>query len=724
MRYSQKVLQNESKKTSSAKRDRNLVSNSTYDSLDKWKRPSDWLPMPTISSSEEKVAILVYIKDFSANFIAFTCAGNYNVDWGDGSSENVSSGVKAEHEYTYSDGDLNSTVTTDGFKMAIIIITPQGGANLTSVNFTQVHSACPQNEVMSPIWEIKMSCPNVTSFGLGNSTATSNYVKTLVFFEALNLSSFVSTSYMFAYCESLKYIKLDLFNPSTGATMFSGCYSLKAVSLFNTLGMTNMTNMFSSCSSLTGVPLFDTRNITTMSGMFNGCLALESVPAFNTSLVNSMASMFSGCNALRNVPLFDTSLVTTMSNMFSSCYSISKVPLFNTRSLLNMDAMFQYCSPLIKIPLFNTSSVTSMISTFAGCNSLKIVPLFNTSSVTNMYGLFTGCYSLRTVPLFNTSLVTNCQTMFQNCYSLIEIPLFNFSSVTSTSSMFSACYSLKSLPSFTMGALTATNSMFQSCFSLRNIPLLNTSSCTIISSMFSGCKSLTEIPAMNFGSASSVSTAFSLCNSLQSSDMTDIKYSISLAGCKLVKAELENIFNNLGSGVSSPTITISTNPGIVTVVSLSGTTTVGSTTITMASTTGITTGMQVTGTGTPLTTSIAVTFQDSGDTVTLTAHGLSNDDEVAFPSITSTTGIVVNKIYYVVNKTANTFQVSDSIGGAAKTLTTDGSGTLKYRTEVVSIVPNTSITVSRPATSSATNTLAYRLLKTGTAMLKGWAVTG
>lgn len=69
------------------------------------------------------------------------------------------------------------------------------------------------------------------------------------------------------------------------------------------------------------------------------------------------------------------------------------------------------------------------------------------------------------------------------------------------------------------------------------------------------------------------------------------------------------------------------------------------------------------------------TFQATGDTVTDNSHGLENGDKVIFKTIVTTTGIVINTQYFVVNKDANTFQVSTTSGGSALTLTTDGSGT-------------------------------------------------
>jgi formylmethanofuran dehydrogenase subunit D len=205
--------------------------------------------------------------------------------------------------------------------------------------------------------------------------------------------------------------------------------------------------------------------------------------------------------------------------------------------------------------------------------------------------------------------------------------------------------------------------------------------------------------------------------------LSGTKATISYASCKLSKTALEAIFDALGIGTSQ-TITVSINYGAVTPVALAGGTTAGSLTVTMASTTGVVAGDTMTGTGMPLTTGIAVTFQDAGDTVTLNAHGLSDADPVMFSVITTTTGIVINTIYYAVGVAANTFQVEATVGGGALPLTTDGTGTLKYVSKVVTINTDVSVVMDRPAVSTATNTLSFRALQIGKAMLKGWAVTG
>ena len=85
-----------------------------------------------------------------------------------------------------------------------------------------------------------------------------------------------------------------------------------------------------------------------------------------------------------------------------------------------------------------------------------------------------------------------------------------------------------------------------------------------------------------------------------------------------------------------------------------------------------------------------VTFTDSGDLVSRTAHGYTNGMTISFATITSTTGISVGQSYYVINANANDFQLSSTPGGSAIALTTDGSGTiLPYKQALVTVTCNT-----------------------------------
>jgi len=339
---------------------------------------------------------------------------------------------------------------------------------------------------------------------------------------------------------------------------------------------------------------------------------------------------------------------------------------------------------------------------FRGCSSLQSVPLFNTSGVINMREMFQGCTMLRTIPLFDTSGVTGTMLNMFNNSGIITIPQLNTANVTNMTNMFSSCSRLQS------------------------IPLLNTSSVTQMPGMFFACGSLNSIPAL---STASITTDFGAlfaqaANSLNRCQMV-FQRTVSFQNCQLSRDAIEEILTNLAPRpTTSAEITLTGNWGLGTPITRTATITDGSTTINITNTTDLLPGMQVTGTGSPLTTPVSVTFQDAGDTVTLTAHGLENGDEVSFATITTTTGLTENTIYYIINKTTDTFQLSSTVGGLALPLTNNGTGTMRHRTEIVSIVTNVSVTMSRPMRATGSESLTFRDLKTGTGLLKNWVVVG
>jgi hypothetical protein len=75
----------------------------------------------------------------------------------------------------------------------------------------------------------------------------------------------------------------------------------------------------------------------------------------------------------------------------------------------------------------------------------------------------------------------------------------------------------------------------------------------------------------------------------------------------------------------------------------------------------------------------AFTVDASTDFLTSSAHGLLNGERVmVFSSTTLPTGISARTVYFVVNKTADTFQLSLTSGGTAIDLTDTGTGTHKW----------------------------------------------
>ena len=291
-------------------------------STKEWVRPSDWLPMPTNITSANQIFVGLHaVFESGQNYCAFsfsTSAGQYRVDWGDGTVTLHNSNTVAEKNYDYA-SISNSTLCSRGYKQVIIKVTPVSG-NLLSCNFQQRFVTTPaQNQIYATgFLDCILSMPNATSITFGGTTIRHSYVER---FDVKTIGNFTSM-----------------------VNMFYNCHSLQSVPLFNTQKVTNMTNMFYNCHSLQSVPLFDTQNVNNMNGMFFNCSSLQSVPLFNTQNVANMSSMFQYCSSLQSVPLFNTQNVTSMANMFQSCYSLNFIPNFNTALVTNFTNFANVCN--------------------------------------------------------------------------------------------------------------------------------------------------------------------------------------------------------------------------------------------------------------------------------------------------------------------------------------------------------------------------------------------
>ena len=323
----------------------------------------------------------------------------------------------------------------------------------------------------------------------------------------------------------------------------------------------------------------------------------------------------------------------------------------------------------------------------------------------------------------NTLKATNMVNMFGNCFSLKEGPNIPTSNVTSFAAMFNVCSTMVSVPTYDTANAKCFNVMFNECQALESVGNLDTSKGTNVTNMFLFCRSLNSIPALNLTNVTSATSFAASCISLGSVTSSNINANITFTTCLLDKTNIENIFSNLKSGSNTArSIAVTTNPGNDTVVTKSSNTTSASNVVVIANTVGLSTGMLVTGNN--ISNGRAVTFQDTGDTVTLNNHGINNNTIVSFSTITTTTGISIYTPYYVVNTQTNTFQVASSEGGAALPLTTNGNGTLLYGTFIDTINANANIIISTPASGTATGqTLTFSVLNTSIATLKNWSVT-
>jgi len=357
---------------------------------------NDYMSFPVVNPGEQVFYYLVSIVDVVENIITLNnITGDYTVDWGDGSPEEnfITNSTNATHSYPFS--SITSNLTPDGYKQAIIKVTPQAGSNLIS-------------------------------FGSSGGNIAKHCV-------GVYLNSSFLTSANFNSWRNLKFASINENNITSFNNMFNGCYSLTTVPLLDTSSGTNFSSMFQNCSSLTTIPLINTVNGTGFISMFNGCYSLTTVPLLDTSSGTNFSSMFNSCYSLTTIPLLDTSNGTSFNSAFSRCYSLTTIPLINTSKVTNFNFMFQFCYSLTTIPLLDTSSGTGFSSMFSYCYSLTTIPLLDTSSGTSFSNMFLSITNLRRSQLINTKLTISYQNCNLSRTALVEIftNLFDLTSLTS-----------------------------------------------------------------------------------------------------------------------------------------------------------------------------------------------------------------------------------------------------------------------------------------------------
>jgi hypothetical protein len=316
-----------------------------------WDRPADWYAMPTIPTNDQKCIILYNITQ-QMYHASFTCAAAYTVDWGDSVVENFSSGVTAQHTYTFA--NLTQTLA-NGQKQALISITPQAGQNLTSIDLTSLHSAYPAKSWISGAVEVSINAQFLTTLTLQTVTANRSKLFWLQSF-GLHRSALTTANQLFSECYNLKHVS--------------------AMAIPNTV--TNFSYMFRKCYSLTSMPLFDTSGGTTFSNMFNSCYSLTTIPQLNTSNGTDFSSMFSQCYSLKTIPLIDTAKGLNLSSMFGTCSSLISVPQLNTILCTNFSSMFSLCPIIVEVPILNMIAATNVTSMFSTCTYLQGGRMLNT----------------------------------------------------------------------------------------------------------------------------------------------------------------------------------------------------------------------------------------------------------------------------------------------------------------------------------------------------------
>jgi hypothetical protein len=368
-------------------------------------------------------ALLEYVTTSSTSSFTLLSTGtvDYEVDWGDGTTESLTTN--------------NPTHTYSSAGEYTIKVTPVEGSTYY------------------PFFNDAVSDTSIASVsGAGGSQLGTSL-----------LESWEGASNMTSFSSDIDTSSVTNFNYA-----WSNCTGLTSFPLLNTSSGTNFSSTWQSCSGLTSFPQLDTSSSTSFYSTWRNCTGLTSFPLLNTSSGTNFTSAWTGCSGLTSFPQLDTSSSTSFSTAWRDCTGLTSFPQLDTSSGTFFSYTWYNCDGLTSFPLLNTSSGTSFSNTWNGCTGLTSFPQLDVSSGTNFSSSWRNCPGLTSFPLLNTSSGTNFTYTWAYCYGLASFPQLDVSSGTNFGSAWKGCYYLSSFPANmfdTTGTLvsTAFDGAFNDC---------------------------------------------------------------------------------------------------------------------------------------------------------------------------------------------------------------------------------------------------------------------
>ena len=413
---------------------------------------------------------------------------NYDVDWGDGSSD---TGVTGTITHTYATtGSYNVSISGTfpsiyfndeeaNDKLKIIEILAWGDIQwqtmqnafygCENLNFDLI-----DNPNLAQVTSLKQMFRGCESFnGIVNNwdTSTINDISGL-FYEAekfnrplanWNTGAVTDMSYTF-YEAELFNEPLDSWNTAAVTTMSNMFYHAEDfnqnINNWNVSNVTDMSNLFYYARDFNQpLNLWDVSNVTTMASMFYLTSFNQPINNWNISNVTDISGMFQNSSFNQPLNLWDVSNVTTLASTFAQNNSFNQ-PLND----------------------WDVSNVTDMSRTFGSAGSLKDFnqPLdqWDVSNVTTMSGMFESSSFNQPLNGWDVSNVTNMSNMFAGWASTYitaynqPLDLWDVSSVTNMSNMFHDSRFNQAIEGWDVSNVTNMNSMFDNA-TLFNQPLNN-----------------------------------------------------------------------------------------------------------------------------------------------------------------------------------------------------------------------------------------------------------
>ncbi len=357
---------------------------------------------------------------------------NFTVDWGDGSTSDITTWNQAEKTHTYAVAGVKILTirgTLIGWRFA------NGGDKLKITNISQ--------------WgDLRLGNSNGYFYGCTNLKITAT--------DILDLTGTTDMSYAFSSSGITTVPSMNQWDMSgvtnmrsmfAGATLFN-----QNIGNWNVSNVTDMSNMFSLASSFNNngnnsIGNWDVSKVTTMVQMFYGSAFNQNIGGWNVSSLTTTQQMFYGTPFNQDIGSWDTSNVTLMGDMFHNAAAFNQnIGNWNISNVRDMNSTFYGATAFNQnIGNWNVSKVENMDSMFRSATafnnaSSSSIGNWNTSNVMYMTNMFNSAtFFNQDIGSWDTSNVTNMSGMFQSATAFNKnIGNLNISKVTTMAAMFYA----------------------------------------------------------------------------------------------------------------------------------------------------------------------------------------------------------------------------------------------------------------------------------------------
>ena len=403
---------------------------------------------------------------------------NYNVNWGDGSTDDTGVTGDVTHTYTVA-GTYTVTITgtfnriyfnnsADSDKIQSI---EQWGTNQVWTSMNRAFEGCSNlvnnatdTPDLSSLTSLQRMFRDATSIG---NSLTGNW--------SWNASNAENMASMFRGATNFnKDIDGWLPNPSSVTNlnnMFRDATSFNQdLNSWDTSLVSNMSSMFRGATVFDGdIDSWDVEEVTTMSTMFRDATSFnQDLNSWTTTKLEVTSNMFYGAtNFNGNISDWDVDLVTTMANMFRNATSFNQdIGDWITTSVSNMTSMF-YGATVFNQDIGNwtTSSVSNFSVMFRNATAFnQDIGDWDTSTAINTSQMFYNATAFnQDIGDWVLPLVEFMNNMFREATVFNQdISGWNTGSVTNMGNMFREATAFdQDISGWDVSGVTNVNNMFR-----------------------------------------------------------------------------------------------------------------------------------------------------------------------------------------------------------------------------------------------------------------------